>query len=348
VKIAILAPGLPPLYNGGTEIATVSIAQHAAKIHEVHVIAGATEHGDYHINGVRVHTVKSVKAPYLFGLFYIPGAVQAILKIKPDIIHAQGSQMALSAFVASKITGIPYILYGRGEIYVDWFGKNVLTSMLANGASRVIAQTRDMAAVLGRYTDKAVEVIPNGIDLDRFNTSTWAKSPHLKVAVAVGRARPEKNLFLFIDAMRYLENGLHFDHAMGVIIGDGEQLPQLKKYAEGSNVVFYGKMDNEMIPQTLKSADVLVNTSKSEGFPMAVLEAFAAGIPVVAPNVGGMPEIVSHRVNGYIYPSGDYKACAQDIHWLFTNNVLAEAMGKNNMYKVKKYSWDSVVERLYK
>lgn len=347
MKIVILVAGLPPLYNGGTEIATVSIAQHAAKYHRIHVIAGTTEDGEYKVEGVTVHTVKSVAVPYLFGLLYVPGAVQAILKIKPDVIHAQGTQMALTAFVASKLTGIPYILYGRGEIYVRWFARDIMTRILAGNADRVIAQTGDMARIYDKYTSCEVEVIPNGIDIERFNIKSWSKSTDYKVAVALGRARPEKNIACFIDAMKYLEEGLGFDYGLGIVIGDGEQLPMLKKRAEGSNVLFYGKMDNKLVPQALKSADVLVNTSYSEGFPMSILEGYAAGLPIVAPYVSGIPEIVQNGVNGILFHPDDYKGCAAAIHQIFAKKAMAEAMSRNNLVKVKQYSWDNVVRKLY-
>jgi glycosyltransferase involved in cell wall biosynthesis len=347
-KIAILVAGLPPLCNGGTEISTVALAKCASKKNEVHIIAGTTEDGEYKIEGLNIHTVKTVKRSYLQGLFYVPGAVQCIRKIKPDVIHAQGIQMALSAFVASKITKIPYIYYGRGEIYMKWFGKSLLSKILMNGADRVIAQTVDMAEEMGYYTYKNIEVIPNGIDSERFDFNMNAKSSWLKVAVAVGRARPEKNLACFVDAMRYLQDELKFDHAMGVIIGDGEQIPELKKRAEGVNIRFMGAVDNSEIPMILKSADVLVNTSLSEGFPMAVLEAYASGLPVVVPRVGGMEEIVQNLVNGLLFHPNDYRGCALAIQQIFTKPDMARLFSRNNLLKVKDYNWDSVVERLYK
>jgi glycosyltransferase involved in cell wall biosynthesis len=348
MKIAILVAGLPPLCNGGTEIATVALARCASKKHEVHVIAATSENGEYKIPGVIVHTVKTVKVPYLYGLLYVPGAVQAIKKIKPDVIHAQGTQMALAAFVASKCTGIPYIFYGRGEIYTKWFGKRILSSILMNEADRIIAQTVDMAEEMGLYTFRNIDVIPNGIDLERFDNGFPVKSNYLKVAVAVGRARPEKNLACFVDAIKYLENELHFDHVMGCIIGDGEQIPMLKKRAEGANIKFVGAMDNSLIPQALRSADILVNTSMSEGFPMAVLEAYAAGLPVVAPNICGMKEIVTNNTNGFLYEPGNYRACAMCILEIFNKPKMAEFFSNNNLQRVKRYSWDNVVERLYK
>jgi len=348
MKIAILVAGLPPLCNGGTEIATVALAKCASRKHEVHVIAATSEDGEYKIPGLKVHTVKTVKIPYIRALFIIPGAVQAIMKIKPDVIHAQGTQMALTAFVASKITRTPYIFYGRGEIYTKWFGKRFLSSILMNEADRIIAQTVDMAEEMGLYTFRNIEVIPNGIDVERFSNGAQAKSTYLKVAVAVGRARPEKNLACFVDAIKYLNNELGFKNAMGCIIGDGEQLPMLKKRAEGANIKFMGALNNTEIPMCLKSADILVNTSTSEGFPMAVLEAYAAGLPVVVPNICGMKEIVTNKVNGLLYEPGNYKACAMSILEIFNRPKMAEYFSKNNLERVKLYTWDKVVEKLYK
>jgi glycosyltransferase involved in cell wall biosynthesis len=205
-----------------------------------------------------------------------------------------------------------------------------------------------MAEAFENYTDKEIEVIPNGIDAERFQFDRWAKSSHLKVAVAVGRARPEKNLACFVDAMRYLRDELKFDHAMGVIIGDGEQIPQLKKRAEGVNIKFMGAVDNSEIPMILKSADALVNTSLSEGFPMAVLEGMACGLSIVAPRVTGIPEIVQNLVNGILVQPDDYKATAMAIHQIFTKPIMADLFSKNNQAKAKSYSWDNVVEMLYK
>lgn len=348
MKIAILVSGLPPLHNGGTEIATVELAKCASNKHDVHIIAGTIQDGEYKINGLNIHTVKAIKGSYLYGALLVPGVVSAIKKIKPDVIHAQGIQVALAAFVASKMTRIPYIFYGRGEVYTKWFGKDFLIWLLINGADRIIAQTRHMAKAFENYTDKGIEVIPNGIDAERFQFDKWAKSSHLKVAVAVGRARPEKNLACFVDAVRYLQHGpLHFENVMGVVIGDGEQIPELKKRAEGTNIRFMGAVDNSGIPMILKSADVLVNTSLSEGFPMAVLEAYAAGLPVVVPRVGGMEEIVQNLVNGLLFQPDDYRGCALAMHQIFTKHVMADLFSRNNQAKVKEYSWERVVEMLY-
>ena len=118
MKIAILVAGLPPNYNGGTEIATTQIAKYAVKAgHEIHVIALDGKNRPYQsMDGYKVHTIKTLPISYLYGLWALPGVVFSALKIKPDVIHAQGTQMALAAFVTSLISNIPYILYGRGEI----------------------------------------------------------------------------------------------------------------------------------------------------------------------------------------------------------------------------------------
>lgn len=109
MKIAILVAGLPPNYNGGTEIATVEIAKEAVNQgHRVHVIAldGKNEPYKSHQHGFHVHTIKTISIPYLYGLVALPSVVFNVLKIRPDVIHAQGSQVCISAFVVSIVSRI--------------------------------------------------------------------------------------------------------------------------------------------------------------------------------------------------------------------------------------------------
>jgi len=347
MRIAILVSGLPPLCNGGTEIATVSIAKCASGSHEVHVIAGATKHVKCEIGGVTVHTIKSVNVPYLFGLLYLPRAVRAILRVRPDIIHAQGTQMALTAFVASKMARIPYIVYGRGEIYVNWIGKGLISRLLFNNASRVIAQTTDMANEMSKYTHKPVEVVPNGIDTSRFGVLSRSKARRKlslpaegKAVIAVGRCRPEKNLRVFVEAAKMDNRNTY------ILVGDGPEANHLRRQADG-RVVFCGHVSNTDIPTYLSAADVLVNTSLSEGFPVAILEAMASGLPVVAPRVCGIPEIVEDWVNGTLTVPNSAASTSKAIKLILSDSNWSKVMAENNKRKAGQYTWENVVRKLY-
>jgi len=360
MKIAILVAGLPPVYNGGTEIATVNIAQYAAKAgHEVHVVAlDGTKRGKtlYKAvkNGFTVHRIETIQIPYLYGLVALPEVVQRLLGLKPDIIHVQGAMIAPAAFLASKIGHIPYIFYGRGEVYTKWPLKRVLSRLFLAHASRVIAQTEDMKRAFQSILDCKVEVIPNGINLSNFAPISKSEArmrlglqPNLKFILFVGRARPEKNLLGFVETMDYLRSR---GDCCAIVVGDGPQLNEARRLADFldlPNIIFKGNVDNKDVPLYMYAADVLVNTSFSEGFPATFLEAMAAGLPIVAPNVCGIPEIVEDGVNGILVEAKNSKLAVLAVNRILNDSELAKTMSHNNLEKARQYSWESVVRKLY-
>lgn len=346
MRIAILVGGLPPRYNGGTEIATLKIAEYAAKAgHDVHVIAADAHKGEYKTveKGFKVHRVKTIPPHYLHGLSYIPLAVATILKVRPDLVHVQAVYMAPSAYILRKL--FPYILYERGGIYLDYFMSGAARRVFFGAARRVIAQTEHQKREVLKYVDRDIEVIPNGIDVERFGNLSRREAReklglplNKQIVISVGRCRPEKNLKNFVQAARIGRKDTMF-----ILVGDGQQLSDLKKMA-GNSVMFTGAVNNNDVPDYLCAADVLVNTSLSEGFPVALLEGMASGLPVVAPRVCGIPEIIEDGVNGILTNPDDAYST-----WLAVNDVLnGNKMGEVNRRKARQYTWESVVERLYR
>ena len=355
MRLCILVPGLPPVYKGGTEIATTYIAKYAAKEgHEVHVIAldGTNQGKELYQSkdGYIVHRVKTVSIPYLYGICGILGIVLRAWKIKPDVIHAQGELIGFSAFVTYMITGIPYILYGRGEIYVNWFMKKVITKLLMKYALRVIAQTEHMKKELLKYYDRDIEVIPNGIEVERFGNMSKEEARKIlrypqdcKILLAVGQCRPEKNYISLINVMKRINADI-----VTIVVGGGSQLDYLRTEAQksGKCIMFVGNVDNSKIPIYMAAADCFINVSTSEGFPNAVLEALASGLPVIATDVTGMKEIITDSVNGFITkPNCPYLTLIGLRMMLWQRNTHEIAI--ENKKKALEYSWQNVVTKLY-
>lgn len=351
MKIAILVGGLPPQYNGGTEIATVNIARYAGKAgHEVHVIAAdGTGHADYSRSedGFKIHRVETMQSRYLHGLAYIPQAVSTVIALKPDLIHAQAMYMTPSALIASKMVGIPYLMYERGGIRQKSKWNKYAYPLLMMFAKRVVAQTETQKQALLEYYQRDIEVIPNGIDTDKFGKiGKLAARQKLglplnkKIVLSVGRCRPEKNLACFVKAAK-----LQPDYQY-VLVGDGELFDSLKRAAP-ENVIFTGTVQNELIPSYMAAADVLVNTSHLEGFPNAFLEAYASGLPVVAPNVPDIPQVLEDGVNGVLTEHDNPKSTVQGIERLLSNTCECSFISAANRAKAKEFTWENVVKRLY-
>jgi glycosyltransferase involved in cell wall biosynthesis len=164
-------------------------------------------------------------------------------------------------------------------------------------------------------------VIPLGIDVGRFVNATPALREDRPVVGTVGRLAPQKGHATLLEAARLLPR------TQFVVVGEGE-LRELLEAQAGDNVRFTGARDD--VPELLASFDVYAQPSLFEGLCVAVLEAQAAGVPVVATPVGGMRETVPHEETGLVVPVGDARALASAIERLLddqelTGRIVAEA-----------------------
>lgn len=353
-KVAILVGGLPPIYNGGTEIATVQIAKYAARAgHEIHVLAldplnkGAEEYKALE-DGFTVHRIVTPSMPHGREVWAVFALLSEIRKLKPDVVHVQAMYLCPAAYLASMWFRIPYWYYERGAIYVDWRGKDLCYWLFIGQAARVITQTQHQADTLLTKADarQTINIIPNGVEVDRFGKVSkeearreWGFPQDKRIVLSVGRCRPEKNIGAFVKLAELDRENLY------VVAGDGPELNHLKLIGSQLPIFFLGSVPNDEIPSLMAAADVLVNTSHSEGFPNAVLEAMAAGLPIVAPDITGMSEIVEDGVNGYLYRPGT--GALTRIRAILSDPCLATFMSVSNRKKAKEYTWENVVRRLY-
>jgi glycosyltransferase involved in cell wall biosynthesis len=133
-----------------------------------------------------------------------------------------------------------------------------------------------------------------------------------------------------------------------VIAGDGPLRVQLEKLIDeleiGEFVWITG--DRNDIPDILRLLDIFVLPSIGEGISNTILEAMATGLPIIATNVGGNPELVEDGVNGYLVPSNDPEKLAESIVKLTEANNTRSSMGKASLEIVsEKFNWDNTVEK---
>ena len=361
MKIAILVLLFPPKWLAGTEIATYNIAKYLAKRgHEVHVITTLDEGlpKENMEEGFYVHQIFLRKIRFLGVISFWLKIFWHLKKIKPDIVHVQSVGIGIPAFLSKKILEKPYIVWGRGsDIYLpDKFTKSISKLVLKN-ADAVIALTGDMKKKMQKFCDKDISVIPNGIDLERFsNLSKEDIRKKLKikedekVIIFVGTLRPVKGVKYLIKAMKIISPKNANTRLM--LVGDGDERGNLEKLVKGLSleeyVKFVGKVPNEKVPEYMAASDVFVLPSLSEGFPVTVLEAMASGVPIIATNVGGLPEIIKDGENGFLVEPKNPEKIAEKVLLILEDDGLRERISRNNKEKVKGYSWESVIERLEK
>ncbi len=253
-----------------------------------------------------------------------------------DVLHAHHPFLALGfAARVRRHGGQPivftshtrYDLYGR--YYLPFLPPRTaaaLMSALVRRATRpcdlilaVSAAARDMLAAMRVLAP--VEVVPNGIELERFAAAQPAARADLGLppdgflALYIGRLGPEKNLPLLLQAFAHaapLAPGLHL-----ALIGDGPLAASLRTQAADLNLRhrlhFLGRHPNEHIPALAALANAFITASVSEGHPITVIEALAAGCPVVAFRAPGIQETIHDGENGLLAPAADPALLGQTL-----------------------------------
>ena len=265
-------------------------------------------------------------------------AVQALCALVEhsgvDVLHAHLPNAHLLAALAGKLTGRPVV----ATIHGRQIGMGELEVHRAAGTHLCTVCRHSELHALGVGADPArLSCIPNGVD-----TTLFSPLPQPATAAAaalngdeaaalrigfVGRLSPEKAPEAFVRAALLLRDRL--PHAHFVIYGDGPLRPAvqalLARYQLESRVEMAGVRED--MPAIYRGLDVLVSTSNSEAMPLAVMEAMASGLPVVATRVGGVPDLIAHGSTGWLVEAGNIDGMASSIAQLCENPAERQRMG---------------------
>jgi L-malate glycosyltransferase len=183
-------------------------------------------------------------------------------------------------------------------------------------------------ARLGLPHDRTIEVIPNFVDTVRFAPAGLPKAANrTRVLVHVSNFRALKRTLdvvrIFAAVRTHVPARLHF-------VGEGPERPAAEALVASlglaADVRFLGEPAD--LPTLLQASDVFLLPSQSESFGLAALEAMACGVPVVASDVGGIPEVVADGVSGFLAPVGDVDRMADATRRLLTDDVLHDRLAK--------------------
>lgn len=257
-----------------------------------------------------------------------------------DLIHVHPFLPAPVAKLLSVLKRVPVILTVHGTRLFEPEKKTpsrLLEKFILTGIKYDMQISVTQAFLKIPNVNKSIVVIPNGIDHRKFATMKISKFSKPTV-LWVGRFDPVKRVEDLILATKYISKKIK--NLQLVLVGYGYQEEKLKKLVRDSklkNVKFLGfKTNNELIT-LYKKSHVFVLPSSSEGQPLTLLEAQAASLPVVATNVGGIPEVIKHNYNGLLVPSQKPQ--------LIANAIIKVLQKKNNFGSTglrdikKKYSW---------
>jgi len=216
----------------------------------------------------------------------------------------------------------------RNEIFFKSFDKIISVSN----------KYLQMATSIAPTIEENIIYIPNGVNTKEFSPPTTRSSDKLIIG-GCGRLSEMKNFPLLIKAFSQVQSANKNIELR--IAGEGNTLEELKRLRTElgleKSIHFLGHQEN---PQEFyKELDVFILSSNREAFPFVILEAMATGLPIIATNVGDVPLMLQHDVNGYICPSDDVSALSRRLNQLISNEEKRNDMGKiNRELAQSKYS----------
>jgi glycosyltransferase involved in cell wall biosynthesis len=299
---------------GGLERVVVDLVNHASDEFRF-VVCCLEEAGAWAGEVPRVVTLNKRPGVDWRMFWRIAGIVRAE---RIDVIHTHNSTAHLYGALAAKLTGAKVLHTEHGKNVGEEARYHRLNRIAAPFTDFTVAVSDKNAEVAVRHEGAApsrLKVIPNGIRIEQF--SAPRKSPGRRVGT-VGRLVREKNYPLLLRAVAAIPD------AELVLVGDGPLRNELQKRA-GQRVQFLGQRAD--IAELLAGFDVFALSSSTEGMSIALLEAMAAGCPIVVTAVGGNVELIEHMQTGLVVPPDDEAALCAAIEQLLDDRALATRLG---------------------
>ena len=318
-----------PTHGGSGVVATELGKQLAARGHEVAFISYAAPLRLTDLPPrVSFHEVEIEQYPLLKHFPYtlaLASKMAEVAKLKKlDVLHAHYAiPFGAAALLAQQIVG------GRRlKVVLTLHGTDI--TLVGNNASfkpvtTLTIQAADAVSVVSQYLrdetrrqfpiERDLEVIYNFIDPERHEQEPChcipeCAQPEERTLMHISNFRPVKRIQ---DVVRIFAKVAERIDSRLILVGDGPEAPVARELADElgvlDRVTFVGVVDR--VAPLLATADLLLLTSSTESFGLVALEAMASGVPVIASDVGGIPEVVEHGVTGFLAPMGDIDRMAE-------------------------------------
>ena len=376
MKIAHVCAFYTPAIGGVKQVVEELAKRQVNEGHEVHVFASDWDKEkrikikNEIIDGVHVHRCFHIAKVANFESIW-PSVFPKLMKGKFDIIHSHvfGHVYFILSTLAAKLSGAKHFhtthcpwtdahrsAMGRIGLFISY---NIFSRLAVRFTEKIIAITPWEFDFIKKYggTDRQIINIPNGMSNEFFikkEPNDFKKKYGIKdkLVLFFGRLNITKGPEKFVDIAKMILK--ERDDVMFFMRGPDEGMREIVKNKIGNEkrIILKGALrDREEIIKMYQAADVFVLPSFREGLPLTLFEAMAAGQPVVASPVNGIPYEMKEPENGFLVKYGDNEKFKERILEFLDNPVLREKISKNNIEKSKNYKWDLISQKtldLYK
>ena len=280
----------------------------------------------------------------------VPRALRAlVLSLGVDVVHAHGYKADVYAWLALRGTGMPFVStchnWIANDLSVRVYG--VVDRWVLRRFAGVVAVSEDVRQQLLRsgVSPNRIRLIFNGVATASFAmTQPGTHRGVLRVGLA-GRLSSEKGVDLFLQAAARVLRV--FPETQFVVVGDGPDREKLEALIQelgvSAQVQLAGRCED--MPGFYASLDILVSSSRTEGLPIALLEAMASALPLVATRVGEVPQLVQHGVTGFLVPVEDVPALSDAIETLLGDAEQRREFGQAGRQRIlNEYSAERMTD----
>ncbi|MCK4717323.1 MAG: glycosyltransferase family 4 protein [Thermoplasmata archaeon] len=369
MKILHVTKKYPPLFGGDAQVVRNLKREQEKMGHEVHVLTHrpreeeegmqddgtrkeAKERG-VHYFGKPVEDLDRFSLSRLSSLSSFSRALKELLaEMKLDIIHAHSPELGYKASRIGKKLGISTIITAHGVAFpypqFSWVKRTGEAFLFKHGgfSSIVTVDTASLPAFKRRGMDQAV-FLPNGVTPEAMEIERKGDGRTLLV---VGRLEEQKGIGYLLEALGLMPSASEWRL---VVVGDGGERERLENMASGLagwEVDLVGGIADEKLRALYSTSEIFVLPSIFEGFPLVILEAWAARLPVIATQVGSIPDVCKNG-GALVVPPRDPQALARAIQKLTGSPELRREMGiKGRALVEERYTWDKInqsYEKLY-
>ena len=357
--IVEVTPYYPP-HLGGVENCAAQIAERLAE--KGYAVSVYTSDRGYSTQGVsrsrkpHVRYLKSIEiahTPILFTLFF-----RLLTLPKHALIHLHVAQAFLPeiVYLTSKLRRIPYIAHfhldvdpsGPYGFLLDAYKLLFLKRVLKSAAKIICLSEAQKQTIAKKYKLplESLVVIPNGVSEAYFVEKNTEPNVPPRL-LFVGRLVPQKNLLLLIEAIAQMKKSVLVD-----IVGEGElrnNIEALIQQQQLKNVQLHGKKTGKELLAFYQTADIFVLPSLKEGLSLSMLEALAAGLPIVASDLPELRPILGE--SGVLVQPMTATNYARILDELLSNKAAMQKLGGLAKETARTYSWENIlntIEKVYK
>jgi len=270
---------------------------------------------------------------------------------RPDVVHAHqptapSTGMWATLEARAPVVGTFHSGAGRARLY------DLTSPVIRRVARRLavrIAVSRRAAAFERARIGGVFEIIPNGVDVSRFSSARPADLPDGRRLLFVGRLDERKGFAVAVEAFARLADATDGGDLRLIVVGDGPERDAVERLPDGprARVTMLGTLPNEALPAVEAACHVYVGpVTGGESFGVVLIEAMAAGLPIVASDTPGYDEVVRDGVDGLLVPPSDPDAVAVAAGRILDDAGLAASLAAAGRDRAEDFDWPVVVDRI--